>query len=358
MEVSQGSQVTALSEDGLESTTEIITSGRNHVMIESNGWAGINLIELTKLGSYAPYNTTPVASGRTISSTYVSADTTERRYFTLQVIGFKKVVSETYTISGYMKINGTPAKNEDWVTKTADTNNTTVLKFYVNDNTGRFEITETTRAESVWLLHAELLVVVGDVVRIEDLKFEKGFSATEWTPSPGDEPLKIEPNIRRVKVSGHGETEKHINITFAEACIPEHPFYIKWINSVSGWGYKMFHTTQQATEKTTKVGVFEPYQNSFSREDLRDSFLNVVHAQRPHTAEHTEIRSIGTDWDDPRELLRLNEILTSPCVLWWNEEAHKWVQIIIDKQSLKYDTDAVFGEFEIQVTMPNRDLQF
>lgn len=144
---------------------------------------GRNLIILSKLYSYAGYNTTPTITNAVIST--VGAGTV---YALTLARGGWTPENIQYTLSGIMKKNGVPVTNAMWTLKRASTYNPSLAtnSFYIDDTTGKFVITETYSGSSSWIFHALVTFVVGDVITIENFKMEKGNKATDWTPAIED----------------------------------------------------------------------------------------------------------------------------------------------------------------------------
>lgn len=153
---------------------------------------GRNYIISSKLVSYAPYNTKPIATndGKTITTTYVSTTVT---YLTIGISGFKPIGQ--YTMSGKMTINGTPVTSATFNGKVASTYNApyTATDTRKIDDNGNFVFTETYQGRDSWLMHTPITgIKAGDVVVIEGLKFETGNVATDWSAAPEDVQIQID----------------------------------------------------------------------------------------------------------------------------------------------------------------------
>ncbi|ULH75563.1 hypothetical protein [Levilactobacillus brevis] len=147
---------------------------------------GRNYLISSKLTSFPTYSTNPVVTngGRTISTTYVSSTL---NYLAMAITGFKPIGQ--YTISGKMTINGAPVTSATFINNVASTYNSpyTATDTHKIDDNGNFVFTETYSGAGVWIMHTSIAgIKAGDVVVIEDLKFEKGSVATDWTPAPED----------------------------------------------------------------------------------------------------------------------------------------------------------------------------
>lgn len=165
-----------------EAITTASTDATNKVNAVQVG--GRNYIILSKLGSYANYNSTPAYSGNVITTTWNSSHSS--RTFSLYVKDYLPD-NDVYTISGYLKVNGeTPASK--YFTGLASTYGSNLIKNEYDSSTGYFEITQKYVSTSQWLFHAPTTRTGGssDVVTLTKLKFEKGNKATDWSPAPED----------------------------------------------------------------------------------------------------------------------------------------------------------------------------
>lgn len=145
---------------------------------------GRNYIQLKKLGAYAPYNSVPTTSGDVISITW------NKNYsgniLTLSITGFTPSKG-TYTLSGYIKVNGSIPRSK-YFTAAASTYSTNVVENYYDATTGYFKITQDYPGNSAWIIHAPTsrTSASSDVVTLTKLKFEDGNKATAYTPAPED----------------------------------------------------------------------------------------------------------------------------------------------------------------------------
>lgn len=154
---------------------------------------GRNYIILSKLSSYLPYNSKPSASGNVITTTR-NTSATSNKYLTLEISGYTPP-NEYMTLSGYVKVNGTIPSTDFFITRASTYGNDEINHIY-DTTTGYFEITQKYPGNSGWIIHAQVNVTPGnaDVVTFTDLKFEKGTTATDWTPAPEDMATVVEMN--------------------------------------------------------------------------------------------------------------------------------------------------------------------
>ena len=116
-------------------------------------------------------------SGRPLSSKRVS----------LGMGGFCPEKGVTYTMSGYIKINGQIPTSWIMTTNVVNSFNST-LSFVYDNTTGYFECTETRRILNGWMIYHSLKseynnTIIDDVITIEKLTYVEGTEALEWKPS-------------------------------------------------------------------------------------------------------------------------------------------------------------------------------
>lgn len=147
---------------------------------------GRNYVISNKVLSHTPYNTQWIYDENT--KTFTSTVKIVNQW-TLKVDGFTPSEGETYTLSGYMYVDGEPI--DDTIFRTDKYFNTyqTTKNITVNSTTGRFVATMLYDRKSDWLIHAYLSMYVPEGAKIElkELQFEDGNISTTYRPAPEDE---------------------------------------------------------------------------------------------------------------------------------------------------------------------------
>lgn len=154
-------------------------------------FGGRNYIVESKINSHVAYNTKPTYDNHILTT----VKTDESNYITISVDGFIPE-NKYYTIHGYMKVDGEPVTNAMWGNKVATTigMNLGDVEFYVDDETGYFEITQLWRGDSRWLLHTGMYNEIrGKTITIEEFMFEQSTKASDYTEAPEnkDERLRL-----------------------------------------------------------------------------------------------------------------------------------------------------------------------
>ncbi len=186
-------------------TTKIdeIKVGTRNLIIEKNGFT-----------AHTPYNSVPTIINHVITTTRTSST-----YFTLGNNLLKP--SGICTLSGTLLVNGNPVTNAMFLTKTANTYGATPLKFYVNDATGRFEITQNFPGND-FIFHTQIgPVVSGSIITIKDLKLESGNKATGWSIAPEDTEQAISSVDTKVNTTNTNLNNLTTRVSTAESSITQ-----------------------------------------------------------------------------------------------------------------------------------------
>jgi len=148
-----------------------------------------NYIILDKLSSYTPFNTTPTFSGNTVTTTYTRSghDGSTNTILTLSIDGFTPS-NKTYTVSGYVTVNDVIPAFDVWngSSSLASTYGSNQTKNEFDEATGRFVITQEYDGSNSSIFNRFTYLSTGDVIDIEELKFEQGNKTTPWMPAPED----------------------------------------------------------------------------------------------------------------------------------------------------------------------------
>ena len=135
-----------------------------------------------------------------------------------------------------------------------------------------------------------------------------------------------------------------IKIEFVPTCIPEHPFYVRWINMRGGYDYKMFEARHQRT-----LSISGNVEHQFFIED-------TTAARRTHERlffEANDSIAVGADLLSHDEFVNLSKIILSPKIEWFDHELTVWKEITIDGNAKAvWDSQSVKGVFEVKFKLP------
>lgn len=145
----------------------------------------------------------------------------------------------------------------------------------------------------------------------------------------------------RITVNGNGGDYK-----ISEGCIPEKPYYIRWINMSGGWSYAMFSEWNRV-KGIRDVNNAEVYTQSMG---ITNETLSI---------EAYEVVDVGKELMSDSEYRTLSGIMFSPLIQWWNADAKRWYNIVINgDMSLASDVNNGLGSVQFSFLQPHIKIQF
>lgn len=158
-------------------------------------------------------------------------------------------------------------------------------------------------------------------------------------------------DIKYVTVSkGLGE----FTLEFIDSCVPEHPFYVRWINHLGGWEYHMFGLGQGIEYIMESQEGYFPFIEDSSLARVRD----VPYRHDGYVEVYVIEEQISkNDFD------LLKSIQFSPFIQWYNtdikqyEEGEQvsngtWIRISCLETSNSWNTKAFLGNIELTFRLP------
>lgn len=130
-------------------------------------------------------------------------------------------------------------------------------------------------------------------------------------------------------------------------CTPEKPFYIRWLNALGGWDYKMFGECKYIEDTVTDlVNIQLPERDEYSTQETISlsayQYVRVGATQLPED-EFDALRKLGR----------------SPRIQHWNEAAQNWFTVVLQKEvTIKSESDTPTGAVEYTFQMPRIRVQF
>lgn len=105
-----------------------------------------------------------------------------------------------------------------------------------------------------------------------------------------------------------------------QGCVPDRPFYVRWVNQQGGYNYWMF--SRQTESETTNEYETIIVKRSNIADGQRTIFANVA---------HTVATSADLLTEDEFNILK--GIAYSPRIQWYNETMGDWVTITISEDA-------------------------
>ena len=132
-------------------------------------------------------------------------------------------------------------------------------------------------------------------------------------------------------------------------CIPDRPFYVRWINRLGGVDYFMFGWQQKITPSVKSVSVFEPFV-----ENPRTAPSNV----RPYAVSSEHSVTVGADGLSASDYGAISALPFSPLIEWWSEDLSRWVRLSVSKFDGSHYSRPETRSVEITFTLPAINTQY
>jgi hypothetical protein len=133
------------------------------------------------------------------------------------------------------------------------------------------------------------------------------------------------------------------------SCIPANPCYLRWINTLGGFDYRMFSLSQTYTLSVKAQTVVSP---------VIDDVLNAGLTDRETDAEADRTVFAGAGNLTGAEYDELLHIATSPRVEMWDAEVRKWFRVYVASGDFEHSTRDTVKEIELELTLPALQMQF
>ena len=129
--------------------------------------------------------------------------------------------------------------------------------------------------------------------------------------------------------------------------VPEHPFYVRWVNALAGWDYWMFDCRYVKKRKVGSRKIVERY--------VTDMAATSGYKQTIGLEVNEEV-TVGASQITEEEFECISSLLYSTFVQWYDESKGKWIDIIPDGEaSFLYGSPRT--DIEITFILPERQLQ-
>lgn len=135
------------------------------------------------------------------------------------------------------------------------------------------------------------------------------------------------------------------SIQIKRYAVPEHPFYVRWVNPLGGWDYFMFTCQQKQTKTLTANDTYEPY-SQYDRYGQRSSY----HKAATHAIE------VSTGVIDRQTLESVAECLFSPLVQMYDTSSSAWIEIQTKTDKQEIMADQPTGELIMTFELPTPQL--
>lgn len=138
-------------------------------------------------------------------------------------------------------------------------------------------------------------------------------------------------------------------LEFVPQCVPDNPFYVRWINRQGGYDYKMFEARHWFTRSTSDNRTYTPFQ--YSTPDARSQQERLGY-------EAKEIQQVGATRLTHQEFMTLSAIQFSPKIEVYDRATAVWKLITVEGNSAgEWDSGGRLATFEIKFRLPNPNTQ-
>lgn len=164
-------------------------------------------------------------------------------------------------------------------------------------------------------------------------------------PNPlGNIDVSTPPQPTSMTVVRNGETIGYYDI--ADGCVPDAPFYVRWINTAGGWDSWMF-------ERRTETDEVEDVNN------IQLYIADPTDTQQTVSLNSAQTVTVGEGLLSKDDYRALAALPRSPRIQWYNEELQTWQTIVIAEGfSATWNNRNGFGNVEFTFALPRLLTQF
>lgn len=175
-------------------------------------------------------------------------------------------------------------------------------------------------------------------------------SATAWGPLQNNRGIDITDNNNEVitVISSDGSYPK-THKCLETRCVPQNPFYVKWINQQGGWDYWMFSFRQYISRNTKNSQTFEP---TIYDQERAKYFIEEFYK------EGVEKITVGAEGLNENEYQCISKLIYAPQIQYYNAKTKKWIGLIVDSGETENDTRSSSKEVEFTFLLPKPQIQF
>ena len=145
-----------------------------------------------------------------------------------------------------------------------------------------------------------------------------------------------------------GGTIVERRIPIDTCCIPDHPFYVRWINQLGGWDYWMFSRKQLLTNAISDSVTFTPYQDN-------TSIIDSTNKQLALTAKQSIL--VGAEQLTNNEYDVISKVIYSPKIQLYNKDTYDWTGLLVEDTKTEKDTSLSKQSIELTFVLPTPQIQ-
>lgn len=144
--------------------------------------------------------------------------------------------------------------------------------------------------------------------------------------------------------------EEPLTVAFVETCVPDNPFYIRWVNRLGGWEYYMFSANKRNGMEVKEADSYAPYSGTLTDANRTREVLSI---------ERVDIVEAGEEQLTPEMFVVLSSIAVSPRMDVFNPTLQRWEGVTLDdKHTLRWDTRNSRGVVNYTFRLIDQNNQF
>ena len=120
--------------------------------------------------------------------------------------------------------------------------------------------------------------------------------------------------------------------------VPAHPFYVRWINELGGYDYHMFSCNQKHDYALASQTTYDMHDG--------DGQQVVLEKTGNHTIE------VSSGLVSRQDAISIAELVLSPDIRWYDEQAGQWIRITAPQQSISLQTEQPTLEVVLKLVLP------
>lgn len=139
-------------------------------------------------------------------------------------------------------------------------------------------------------------------------------------------------------------------IVFEDECVPDNPFYIRWINRHGGYDYEMMENRYFTESETSSIENIYPYIRNSEPYNRTTETISL---------EYDQVVTVGKTGLDKPGFYKMQAILTSPKIDVYNPALEMWIGIVLaGNHSLTYQSDLSIYDVEFDFELAKDYIQF
>lgn len=128
------------------------------------------------------------------------------------------------------------------------------------------------------------------------------------------------------------------HITAVSKAVPQHPFYVRWINNKGGWESWMFACNQKRTRQLTTNDYYERY--------------DAAGQMTTYNKEGKEVIEVSSGVVDEPTREEISRLIYSPLIQWYDKSRNEWVNIQVEKGDSEWMTATPTNELVMSFLLP------